>query len=349
MVFFVLSIALGGVLILPLIDAELASQEPEGVSAQVSAQGVYSPSEWHPLGVGETRLTAPGDADRRALQYQFSGLTAEKPRRLGVRLRQTTRVSAEGIETTVLTRLSGLALLQTSSTHADRVFVSFEHFEVALENDGKSIDNSAVNSLLKGLRAEVVVNPRAGFVKDIIPPGGNPQAKRLLSLLIDGLRQAHPTLSPDDVGVNAEWEVAQSWASPEAHTSKLTSALETKTRLTSFKGAKGAELSRAITLTLSGTAADTEETSPSTEVEGSGKGTLTTLLAADDGQLEYSRGVFDQTQALVVSGKKTTQRFTLELEVFDCDGAQREVNESATADPHAVFTAKLCRPYEASN
>jgi len=141
---------------------------------------------------------------------------------------------------------------------------------------------------------ELELEPSAGIGKDVPIAATNPQVRRMISLLADALRQAHPPLPTEVVGTGAEWTSDSQWSSDETATDEvlddaeirvegLGAEVERRHSLVDAAGEGHAIVETSLATRLTGETKDTN-------VEGSGNGEIRSVLDLESGALVESTG-----------------------------------------------------------
>lgn len=184
-----------------------ASAEVSALSATPDTALPSSPAP------GAVELTYAGDtaAPVEGLSYRFD-IDDDAAPRFSLTLEQRMEASEAGGErSVVITRLDAVLELELSRDKRGLAFARVVEFDVEVEADGKAVELPAVSSLLRGIRVEVTLDPTQGLGHDEPIAATNPQVKRMITLMVDALRQAHPTLPSDTVGVGARWTAHSAW------------------------------------------------------------------------------------------------------------------------------------------
>jgi hypothetical protein len=339
-----LAIALTLIVFFPYSPASSAAH-PQGqppVGVEISALGVASTLSDLSAGRAGVSLDDAGQAtERRALAY----LTPKEPQLLALRLQQSISMTQGSEAHTVTTYLNASVQISVNESDATKLFISFDRFDLAGEADGKPVESPAVNRLLAGLKVSVVLTAQDGLGAEAVI-AANPQVKRLLSMLIDGIRQAYLPLPLDPVGLGARWSVSTTWPPTTANAPPLTASLLTTANVVSLSE-REAILSRVVTLQVSGSVPAEEEGAAKVEVSGQGEGAFYSVLALESGLLMGAVGRFEQTQSLQGD---ISQRVSLSFDLSACQSGSPVSLPALPADAphltssHPLFAGNPCDP-----
>ena len=266
--------------------SESPSQAP--VEQPLQAQPAYFPG----LNTGaDAQLVEAGDeAAQVELRYQNESLSFE------LHLSQEMQIidEAQELDSTVNTEIRALVVLEPSEDPS-LTFLSFKEFELAVKADGDDVEIPAVASLLAGIQVQIEFDERSAIGKDTTIAGVNPQVKRMISLLVDALRQTHPHLPEAAVGAGAVWTTESKWEN-EGHAALVK-------RHFSLEAMEAQEAQIAVRLELQLDAA---------EGLGKGQGELVTRMDRSSGEVVESKGQLSLVLPLAEGGE---QRFDLKMEL----------------------------------
>lgn len=238
---------------------------------------------------------------------------------LEMELVQTMVLTGSELDTRVVTEIRSRVVIErgedaTPEGQQFPAYISFEAFTLEVTADGERVEVPAIDSLLRGLRIEVQVDPVQGLQADDTLSSVNPQVKRMLSLLVDVLRRAHPVLTEQPIAREARWSVEGSWSS-DIEGSTLATAL-TDTQSVTELNADAASLSSKSVLSMTGSPAGHDA------VEGSGSGEVTVTVTPNTGELQKGLGTLSYAQRLGAGETGLEQRFTMEFRLGRAENQQ---------------------------
>jgi hypothetical protein len=284
---------------------------------------------------GALTLETPGPSPSVALAYRAPTET----RRFALRLQQVLTNSHAGQQTIINTRIAAEVHMAPMANDANKIFISFEYLDLIVESDGKPIEIPAVNRLLAGLKVSVVLDLSKGLGEEMII-AANPQAKRLLSMLIDAVRQTHLVLPPEKIGEGARWTLTQEWKPkpPEM----LTATLDIQSQLSALTPSQ-AVISRTLSLKMSGEVPE-HGTEKAVQVTSQGQGQIVTGFDPQGGLVKGGRGAFGQVH--VMKGD-IEQRLDLRFDLSLCSNSDEiPLDETASLPAlrgtHPLFAPSPC-------
>ncbi len=193
-----------------LIIEPAASHLPPATPANLTAYpAIPAPS----LDQADFTVTQPAQGTQKPLRY--APPSEDLVLRNQLSITQKVVFTRKDSTSTVTTALSATALLEPNLRDPSKVFISFTDFSIRVDSNGDSVALPAVNTLLEGIRLVVVFDPVTGFEADASLVTINPQVRRMLSLLVDVLRQAYPPLAAENVAPGSHWQREGQWKSSE--------------------------------------------------------------------------------------------------------------------------------------
>ncbi len=312
----------------------LPSQDQPTLNANTLPPRVVAIAPQGPPTSGALTLETPGPSPSVALAYRAPSET----RRFALRLQQVLTNNHAGQQTIINTRIAAEVHIAPMASDANKIFISFEYLDLIVESDGKPIEIPAVNRLLAGLKVSVVLDLSKGLGEETII-AANPQAKRLLSMLIDAVRQTHLVLPSEKIGEGARWTLTQDWKPkpPEM----LTATLDIQSQLSKLTQSQ-AVIARTLSLKMSGQVPE-NGSEKTVQVTSQGQGQILTEFNTSTGLVEGGRGSFGQVH--VVNGDME-QRLDLRFDLAFCTNADETPLADTSAPPlrgtHPLFAPSPC-------
>ncbi|MDX9721263.1 MAG: hypothetical protein RBU37_11000 [Myxococcota bacterium] len=158
------------------------------------------------------QMLAAGEGDTAQLSYAFD---PDENTVFKLSIVQTMSLEGPELKTEVHTSISSSARIIASREDKQQLFISFEDFAIQVRADEQEVSIPALDTLLRGLKVHLRADPRLAFTDDSMSVSVNPQVQRMISLLVDALRQSHPTLPEEAVALHARWSNESAWQAPE--------------------------------------------------------------------------------------------------------------------------------------
>jgi hypothetical protein len=138
--------------------------------------------------------------------YEHQYAPFNEKRSYAIKLQQITKYVENGDTHSVRTTIKANARIQVEPKRSDRVFLSFDSFEIHVYKDDVEVDLVSVESLMAGIVLEQSFGEQMGMGRAEPLVRINPQVGRVLFLLSDMMRIIWSPLASEAVGAKAAWE-----------------------------------------------------------------------------------------------------------------------------------------------